>query len=649
MTMSTGGTRIRLALGGLALAAVALLAVNLLAGIALKSQRIDLTEEGLYTLSGGTRKVLADLDESMTARLYFSRNLGERSSQYALHHDRVKELLEQYVSLSAGKLTLEFYDPEPFSDAEDRAVGSGLQGVPVSNAGDLGYFGLAVANSTDLEAVIPFFSVDRETFVEYDLTKLIQSLAHPEKRVIGVLAGLPVDGGYSMPLGNSPRWIIMDQLREFYELRTLEPTLAAIPEGVDTLLLIQPRGLTKQAQYAIDQFVLGGGKALVFVDPNPETDRMGSHGPLGDDGSIDALLAAWGVRLAGDQVAGDMRTARRVNAGEGSRAVISDYVAWLALGPDNFAADDVITGDLQRVNLATAGILETVKEAGTEVTPLLTLGPEAMRIDADKVRDRPDVVALFRDYQPGGQPLTLAARIGGPARSAFPDGAPPEEKAATAENEEAKAAKAPPAAKAPHLAQAKESIHVVVVADVDMLYDRFWVAANDFFGQQVLVPTASNGDLVVNSLDALGGSAAMAGLRGRGRAERPFELMEDLRRDAERRYRAKEQELVEKLKTLQGNLDRLQRKSGEEGAELILGPLDKAAIADFRKEMVVVRKELRGVQHALRQDIESLEGWLKFWNIAGVPLALGAGVLAMVVMRRRRSLPGGGTMEGARP
>ncbi len=642
--------RSRLLAAGLALAAVLLLAVNVFAGTVFRGWRLDLTEDRLYTISDGTREVLKGLEEPITLRLYFSEILGRTSPPHAAYYARVRELLEQYADLADGMIRLEIHRPEPFSDDEDRAVAFGLQGIPVNSAGDLGYFGLAGTNSTDGEAVIPFFSPEREPFLEYDLTKLVYTLANPEKKVVGVISTLPVDGGMPSPMGPAMGmqrpWVVMDQIREFFEVRTLGRDVESIPDDVDVLMLVHPRDLAPRTLYAIDQFVLGGGKALVFLDANAETAAL--SGPAGmalaGRSEIDDLLAAWGARLVKDKVAGDLDAARRVNAGTQGRAVIADYVAWLTLGRDRFDPKDVVTADIDRLTFATPGILEKVDGATTEFRPLVTTGPRAMAIDAGKVRFSPDVVALYRAFVPGGEPLTLAARLSGPAKTAYPDGPPRDDgdedgKADGDGSDEADAEKAADAAlAAAGLKESKGPINVLVVADADMLYDKFWVRTQDFFGQRILVPDADNGAFVVNALDNLSGSSALIQLRGRGRSDRPFTFVDNIRREAERRYRDKEQALLDQLKELQDKLDQVSKGGGEAGAAL-LTPEERKAIETFRTQMLAVRRELREVQRALRRDIERVDGWFKFLNIAAVPLVIAAAAGGVALYRRRRRHP----------
>ncbi len=611
----------RLGLLGLAVGFVLFLAVNVAANGALRGVQLDLTGNRLYTLSEGTRRTLAAIDEPITLRLYFSKNLAKAAPRYAAYYARVRELLQRYAVLAKGKLRLHLLDPEPFSDAEDRAVADGLQGVPITEAGDLGYFGLAADNATDGRAVIGFFNLEREPFLEYDLTKLLYTLSKPALPKLGVISALPAAGGpFGAPQAEP---MILGQLQDFFAVERLERDLAAVPDGIDVLLVLNPGRLGADVLRAVDVFVHDGGRALVFADPHLESaPAAGSENDEPPAGDLAALLAAWGVSMAADKVAGDLDAARRVSTGARG-AMVGDYVAWLALGEGRFEASDPIFSNVERLNLASAGILEPIAGATTTIRPLLQTGPRAMAIDVDRIRFMPDLPQLLRNFQPTGKPLTLAARITGEATRAFADPPPPE------------------AAQAAAAAAARKPIDVIVVADADLLYDRFWVTSADFFGEQVLVPQANNADFVVNALENLSGSEALIGLRGRGSSYRPFTLIEAFRREAETQYRAKEQELQNRLRQLESELKGVRR--GEDGrAETLLSAEDKAAIERFRTEILGVRRELRDVQHALRRDIEGLESLAKVINIAAVPALVCLAGLALTLWRharRRRARP----------
>lgn len=614
------------------LGAVLFMAVNVFSNSAFRAMQVDLTEGKLYTLSEGTRSVLAKVEEPITARLYFSRFMGEQSSTHARYYERVRELLERYQNLTQGRLRLQLFNPEPFSDDEDSAVAYGLTGVPVNETGDLGYFGLAASNSTDDFEIIPFFSPEREAFLEYDLTKLVNALATPKKPVVGVLSTLPINGGFLPGAGNRPRWTVVDQINEFFEVQPVPPDTPVIDKDVDILMLVHPKGLSAQTKYAIDQFVMRGGKALVFVDPVAEVDGPGSRYGKPGTSELDELMKSWGVQLRKDRVAGDLDTARRVNVRAGEQVAIADYVGWLSLRPGNFDREDPAMGDLKLINVGTAGILDAVKDATTKVTPLIRTGMRSMAIDSKEFQRQPDVIGLFRNFKPGPEPLTLAARITGPAQSAFPDGAPKDPKADS--NAPNPADKVNEGGK--HLAKSVKDIQVVVVADVDMLHDQLWVEVQDMLGKRLLVPFANNGDFVIGELESLAGGATLGALRGRTISSRPFELVREIRQDAERRFRTKEEELQKKLEAVRADLNNLIRRENVQSGELILKAADRERMEKARNEMVKIRKELRGVQHELRKDIESLDSWLKFFNIAAIPLVLALGTLIFVVVRRLR-------------
>ena len=637
---------------GLALGAVILLSVNLFAATAFRTVKADLTQQRLFTISDGTRAVLRNIDEPISIRLYFSKRLGEAAPSYARYFERVRSLLEQYRDISRGQLEFAVFDPEPFSDAEDRAVAAGLRGIRLNNEGETGYFGLTGNNSTDNDASIAFFSNDREPFLEYDVTKLIYTLANPKKRVVGLMTGLPLDGGMApmaMMGGGRPQppQMVMEQIREFFEVKTVNQDAKEIPAEVDVLLIAQPDKLTPEAALAVDQFVLGGGKALVFVDPVAELGRMGpmGMGPGTPTPDFIKILKAWGVDFDASKTAGDIASARRVQFGGGARPMVTEYVAWLTLDRSRIDENDVLSGGIERINLSTPGFLSKAEGAKTQVSPLLVTSERAMQISADKFAGMPDPVGLLRGYKPEGKALMLAARVTGEASTAFPDGVakPAADKdaakgEATAPPADGKApdAKAEPQAEAAapiKPARSSGRINVIVVADTDLLSDQFWVDTREFLGQQVAIPNASNAALVVNALDNLSGSDQLIGLRARGVEERPFKLVNELRREAEQRYREKEQLLTNKLKDVQGQLAKLE--SGEGGSTL-LTESEKQTIEKFRSDLLATRRELREVKRALREDIDRLDGWLKFANIALVPLLIGFGGIGWAALQRRR-------------
>ncbi|MBV8653304.1 MAG: Gldg family protein, partial [Alphaproteobacteria bacterium] len=493
----------------------------------------------------------------------------------------------------------------------------------------------------------------RERFLEYDLTKLIHSLAVPTKTVIGLISSLPIEGDIMAAMQGRPMqpFAVIEQLRQLYEVRTIGSDLDKISPDIDVLMIVHPQHLSDKTQYAIDQFVLGGGRALVFVDPNSEIQqsRPSQFNPPGSptDSNLEKLFAAWGFQMLPDTVAGDRFAARKVNAGTSSRVQAVDYVAWMNLRDANFNHDDVITADLSQINMATPGILEPKDGAKTKFEPLITTSPASEKIPAEKFKMMPDVAGLLADFKPDNKRYTLAAHITGDAATAFPDGPPkplekddktpdnktPDDKAADGDAAKpADAAKAEPP-REPQLMQSKQPINVVVVADTDILDDRFWVQTSDFFGQRVAVPVANNGDFVANAVEVLAGGNELVGLRSRGTSARPFEVVDQIQRDADSRYSAKEHELEDKLKATEAKIKDLK---DDKSGNVVLTSEQAASIDNFRAEMLRTRQQLRDVQLALRQDIDQLKARLQFFNIALIPILVGIIAILVGIVRLRR-------------
>lgn len=628
-------SRRSLAWGGLALAAVTLLSLNLASSLALKNWQADLTEDGLFTISEGTKKVLRSIDEPITARLYFSNKLGDVAPHYQRYFKRVRALLEQYRDISGGKLQLEIADPEPFSDGEDRAVAAGLRGLRLNAEGELGYFGLSAANATDKRGAISFFSEEREDYLEYDLTKLIYTLSNPKRRVIGLMTALPVDGGQAPMTGQPlPVWIIMDQVREFFDVEKVDMTARKIPDNIDVLMVAQPSKLEPGSAYAIDQFVMKGGKAIVFIDPMAESAQLMMMAS-GGAGTVELakLLKGWGVDYDAKKVAADIKHARRVSFGAkpGQPPSVTEFVTWLTMDKRNIDQSDVVSGGIDQLTFASAGVLEKADGATIKFQPLIETSAESSRVDAAKTGFGADPVSLLRDYKAEGKRLAIAARISGDGKTAFPAGNPDH----ILTEEEKKAANPGEIKEDPlkgHVASGK--LNVIVVADTDMLANQFWVQEREVLGQKTQIPTADNAAFLVGALENLSGSDAMIELRGRGIKERPFTVVEEIRRESERKFREKEEALTARLKSVEAQLQKLE-VTGEGGATL-LTEKEREAIDKFRGEMLETRRELREVKLGLRKDIDSLDGWLKFANIALVPLAIGFGGLGWTLWQTRR-------------
>ena len=616
---------------GIALAAVLFGAFNMISSAALRSARFDLTDHKLYTLSDGTNNVLSHLAEPITLRFYLSKKLATGLPGIKGYATRVQEMLEEYAQVAGNQLVLQVMDPEPFSEEEDRAVAYGLQGIPLDNGSTQFYFGLAGTSSTDELEVIPFFQPEREEFLEYDLTKMIHTLANPKKKVLGLISSLPIDGvGAMSPMqqrGGSQPWLIVTHIEQMFEIKKIESTASTIPEEVSVLMVVHPKTLGDPTLYAIDQFVLHGGHAMIFVDPLAESDSgggnpmnpMGGGGPRNSD--LPKLFDAWGLEMVKGKVLGDLPLAKKVQIQQQARMQVVDYPVWVDFRQEHFSPDDIVTAQVPSITMASAGILQKKGDVGTELTPLIQSDEAAMKIDASLLSFMPDLGAILSSYKPENEKMMVAARVTGNVKTAFPDGKP-KEPAKEGEGKSPTSIESDKKPSQPHISESKDPINVIVVADTDILQDKFWAQVQNFFGQRIGIPTAGNGTFVTNALDNLTGSNDLISVRSRAGYSRPFTLLRALQQDAEQQFRQKEQALQERLKATEGKLQELQSQKSE-GNTMLMSAEQQKAMATFRQDLVQVRKELRSVQHELGKNIESVESWVKFINIGLVPILIG--------------------------
>ena len=603
-----------------AILAVALITINnnLFTGV-----RLDLTENKLFTLSTGTINIISTLEEPISLDFYLSRKTLADFPQLMNYANRVRDLLEEYAAKSGGKIALSIIEPEPFSVEEDQAVASGLNGISVNAAGDRAYFGLVGVNSTDDEANIPFFQTSREQALEYDITKLIYNLANPEKRVVGVMSGLPLFGNPAQ--GVSERWAIINVMEEFFEVRNIGVSSDRIDEDVDVLMVVHPKGFTEQTLFAIDQYLLKGGHAMLFVDPlaegdNPEPDPANPYVMPDMSSSLNILLDGWGVEVDTSKIAADINLAMRVQTQGARGPQESNYLPWLQLEADNFNREDFSTSELNLVHMGTAGIVELQEEASVELAPLIQTTTDSMKMERDLIFFQRDPNVMLANFESGNKVLVLAARISGNVTSAYPDGLPKED-----EEDDT----------SPMDDTVKEGrIDAVLVGDTDILADHFWIRMQNFFGVQIPQSVANNGDFVINTLDNLAGNTDLISLRSRGEFSRPFTVVEQIRRGAEAQFREQEQELQTRLEETEQKIAQLQQEGGE-GA-LLLSQEQAAEIEDFRLEQIRTRKELRAVQHELQKNIERLGTLLKFINIGLIPLFIALLALFAGIHHARR-------------
>ena len=607
---------------GLCLLALGFLMFTLLNNVLFGGWRLDLTGNNLYTLSDGSREILESIDEPVNLYFFFSEKSSEDLTSLRVYATRVREMLEEYELAANGKINLSVVDPEPFSEAEDQAAEFGLQGIPVSTAGEELYFGLAATNALDDQEVIPFFQPDKEEFLEYEISKLIQSLSVVEKPVVGVLSSLEVQGNMNMQTYQmTPPWMVVDQLRQLFTVQTINPE-GTIPAEIDILLLIHPKQLSEAMLFSIDQFVMGGGRLLAFIDPLAETDRPVQANPMMPAppsiqvSTLNQLTEAWGVTMRSDVILGDSQTALAVGGVDGTPV---RHLAILGMEGDNFSRDDIVTSSLESINLSTAGILDVAEDASVQVEPLISSSTFAMPMEALQFQFLSDPNDLKQGFKPTGESYLVAARLSGSAPSAFPEGLEESEGIVLTET---------------------DNLNVILVADTDILTDRMWVQVQEFFGQRIASPWANNGDMVINALDNLSGGASLISIRSRGRFSRPFDVVQDLRREAEASYLEKANDLQARLTETEQKLSDLQSSQSENNL-LVLTPEQEEALVQFQQEKVEIRRQLREVRHQLDSDIEVLGSTLKFLNIALIPILMTLLLLVVNYIRvnRRQEMP----------
>ena len=601
----------------LAVLGVLLIAVLVIGNVVLRGARIDLTSNRLYTLSEGTRNILADIDEPVNLYLYYSDRATQNIPLLRNYSTRVRELLEEMAAKSGGKLQLTVIDPLPFSEEEDRASALGLQALPVGPGGESVYFGLAGTNSTDGQSIIPFFQPDKEVFLEYDVAKLVHSLVVGKKTVVGVISTLNVAAGFD-PATRQMRdgWAFYQELGDLFELRQLNPAATTkIDEEISALLLIHPKGLSEDLVYAIDQFVLRGGRLVAFVDPNAELDDSGNdpENPQAAmfakrDSDLPQLFKAWGIDYDPGKVVLDAANALPIQ-GQGGQTI--RHLAILGLGKNSLSSDEVPTAQLESVNFSTTGQFKLADGSTLKLTPFVQSSGDAMLYDAEQLKFQPDPSQLYENFLATKEHYVLAGRLEGKLKSAFPD-----------------------KTDSGHLAESKENAHIVLVADTDVLSDRLWVQIQNFFGQKIMNAFANNGDLIINIVDNLAGSADLIGIRGRATSVRPFATVDAIKRKADQSFRQKEKELQEELAETEQKLNALQQGKSAESATILTSE-QQAELARFRDDKVRIRKDLRKVRRQLDADIESLGTRMKLLNIGLVPVLLTIGALFMLWWRRR--------------
>ncbi|MEO8000351.1 MAG: Gldg family protein [Arenimonas sp.] len=602
----------------LSLPLLALLTLVLLFGSShlFKGWSYDLTDNRIHTLSDGTLKIVQSIRKPVTLELYYSDTAARDLPQFRVYSRRVRELLESISEKSKGKVIFRQINPEPYSEAEDAAAASGLQGVPIGNSGENLYFGLVGTSGTGKKALMPFIDPGKEAFLEYDLAKLLSSLNKDKPPVLAVLSSLLTGPSVNALTGQqSLGWVIDRKLAESYEIRRLQPDAGAIDGDVDVLMLIHPKNIPEPTLYAIDQYVLRGGHLLVFVDPDAESDSTSvvstDGAPATSSSDLGPMFKAWGLEYDPRMVVLDSQNALQV--GEANE-VPQYHLEVLGLSKDYFNNKDVVTADLEKLNFSSAGSISATEQSPLKLEALVQSSTSSQLVDARLVKaaeNSPE--SLRKNFKPSGEAYVLAARFTGKLNSAFAEKSAPDQ-----------------------IMKSVKPAQIIIVTDSDLLADRMWVVEQNILGSPVFDDIANNGDFVINLVDNLAGDPNLISLRTRTVSSRPFERIEKIQRSAELRYHDKQNQL-------QSDLDNVNRQvtdiQGNDSANIaVLTAVQKAEVAKYQKQKTEIRNELRQVQRQLNKDIVNLIGRLKLINILLMPglvvlIAFAAGFRRMLQRR----------------
>jgi ABC-type uncharacterized transport system involved in gliding motility auxiliary subunit len=579
--------------------------VNIIINNILGYSRIDFTENKLYSLSDGTKSLLENLKEPIHLRLFISSNLVKDVPQFSTYANRVETILKTYSNLSSGKITIETIDPKPFSDAEDRAVGMGINPFNATEMSDSLYFGLAATNSTNGQKNIPLFSPERETFLEYDLTSLISELSQTKKPVVSIIDNLGLSSDARI---GKPEQQILKQMKEMFQVEMINESTNELNENTKVLMIIHPKFLSDETLYMIDQWVLDGGATLIFLDPYAETELSRQQGmpPMNPRSDLKKLLDTWGIKFDNKKAVLDsefgFRIARKIN---GRDIQVTNY-PWLNIRGDGLNRNDSSLSNLSTIVMTTAGSIEdTNKDPILE--PIIRSSNKSGLGDAQKAGNpEGDPRDLLSNIKSENENYVLAGWIKGDLNSSFIDN----------ENKRDK-----------QIIKSKKTSNVLLITDADMLMDRNWLTQRGAF--------ANNGDFVLNVVEKMIGGNALSDLRGKSTSWRPFEKIIALEKVAEEKFLIEEQMLAKKLEGMEDKIRNLTQNNDKNSD--VLSPETIKAIDGFKAEMMATRSQLRNVKFDLRRDVELLKKWIISLNVAILPIMFAAASLIISLRRKRKN------------
>ncbi|MFA6928746.1 MAG: Gldg family protein [Lentisphaeria bacterium] len=597
--------------------------------------RMDCTEGKIYTLSEGTRHILKNLDKHVSIRFYYSRDVADMPVYLKTYAARVEDLLDEYKRLGGKNLEVKKLNPKPDSDAEDSANMDGVTGhsTDALGMGDQIYLGIAVSCAGKITA-LPFLSPDKESLLEYDLTRAISQVQITKKARIGVMSAIQVMGGIDNPQammmgqgGMKPAWAVINELKQAFEVVEVPLTSEAIADDIDLLLLLHPKEIGDAALFAIDQFVLRGGRLLAFVDPLCMVDMQNQQQqqympPM--PSTLGALFDAWGVSFEAGKVVVDRKLATRIRTGQGADVLPTV----ITLGKSEISGDDPATSALNNMLVFCAGAFTGDPAEGLVKTVLLNSSDDVQLMESFMTqRNGEDILRSFRSDE---RKKDLAVKLTGTFKTAFPQGKP----GAVAEAAEKKDSESETVN---YLTASSKPGAVVLVADADMLYDAFCVSATNLFGQKIVQPINDNLNFALNMVENLLGDNALFAIRSRATTSRPFTRVRDIQADAEKKFQDKIVRIETDLQKVQQDITDLQRKR-QKGERELLSREQRELLKQFRKKEAEAKQELKAVRKQLRQDIDNLENHVMMVNIALMPVLVVIGGIVLAVIKRRRNV-----------
>ncbi|MCF7853920.1 MAG: Gldg family protein [Candidatus Pacebacteria bacterium] len=630
---------------GIVAMAVLLIGVNVIVGAL--GGRVDLTEGNLYTLSGGTKTVLKGLESPVKINFYYSSEAKQMPMMLKNYARRVDDLLKEYNRVGGDNIRVQHFNPEPLSDAADAAQLDGVRGQE-TGMGETIYFGISVQQLEETVA-IPFLNPQREDMLEYELTRAIYRVAHPQKTVIGIMSSLPVMGRQMPPMmmgggsnQNQPPWRVVTELRKSYEVREVPMDTTSIPGDIDALVAIHPKQVSDDTWFALDQYVLNGGRLLALIDPMSTADAQNSNPMMamqqGQPGAstLGPLLDAWGLTMSTEDIVADLVYATRVQDPRNGRPLEMPTI--LSLTGDAISQENPATADLESILVGFGGVLKGEGVPGLAKEVLLATSTRSDLVEKFQAQVAPESVK--KSFTSSETEYPLAVLLRGTFPTAFPDGRPSADDAEESDDDDTGDSVAGEESSSENwLTASVGDSAVIVITDTDIAYDDFCVQTHTVFGQQFAVPISDNLTLLHNLVDLLAGDTSLMNIRSRGAINRPFEVVNELRAEAEQNYQAKITRLESELAQVQQRLSELQQGRAE-GAnqKYILSPEQMETIKNYRTKEAQTRKELREVQKQLLKDIDALETGLKWANIALMPALVGLGGIVLAIVKRRREV-----------